>query len=254
MSVAFFRGQQLGEDDLHIFVTNQSGVPTDPLEITYALYDFGTGQEILLGVPRRAPATAASGHYYASMIIPIDANLGAYRIRWTMREFAGAPVTEVVQEFAVVERASQVISAYTELETELIGQLRNMLRDNNPDRHYHFQPPAHEEAIRQYNRVFGYIWQDEELRQFLYQSMYDCIAAPPRTPFTTLEMMLSSFPEWRSVLLTGAAKYALFALRVLWVSEQFSLAGDTLVEVKVDGESVQLTMKALWEACYADDA
>ena len=61
MSTAFFKGQQLGPDDLNIYLEDNSGHPTNAAEITYALYDFTTGQEVLLGVPRRSPANPAVG-------------------------------------------------------------------------------------------------------------------------------------------------------------------------------------------------
>lgn len=130
MSVAFFKGQQLGPEDLDINLVNASGHPTNAAEIHYALYDVTTGQEVLLGTPRRTPANPAVGHYYASLIIPLDANLGSYRIRWTMREMAGGPIHQVVQEFEVVDKAQPLVSVYTPCEEEMIRRLRILLRDN----------------------------------------------------------------------------------------------------------------------------
>ena len=59
MGVAFYKGQQLGSTDLDIFLENSSGVATNAAEIHYALFDVTTGQEVLLGVPRRTPANPA---------------------------------------------------------------------------------------------------------------------------------------------------------------------------------------------------
>lgn len=130
MSVAFYRGQQLGEEDLNIYLDNSSGHPTDAAEITYALYDFTTGQEVLLGVPRRTPANPSVGHYYASIIIPLDANIGSYRVRWTFREYVGGPVHQVVQEFEVIDKATNLVTLYSDCETDMIRRLRILLRDN----------------------------------------------------------------------------------------------------------------------------
>ena len=86
MSVGFLRGQQLGREDLNLFLTNPSNHPVNAAEISYALYDFTTGLEVLVGPPKRTPTNPSVGEYYASIIIPLDANLGDYRIRWAMRE------------------------------------------------------------------------------------------------------------------------------------------------------------------------
>lgn len=130
MGVAFHRGQQLGSDDLSIFLDNASGHPTNAQEIHYALYDFTTGEEALLGPPRRPPANPSVGCYYASIIVPLDANIGPYRIRWTFRERVGGPVNQVVQEFEVIDKATLDTSLYTSCETDMIRRLRILLRDN----------------------------------------------------------------------------------------------------------------------------
>jgi hypothetical protein len=130
MAVAYFKGQQLGAEDLNIYLDNSSGVPTNAAEITYALYDYTTGQEVLLGVPRRTPVNSAVGHYYASVIIPLDANLGPYRVRWTFREVLGGPVHSVLQEFEVIDKVTSTTSLIPSCETELIRRLRILLRDN----------------------------------------------------------------------------------------------------------------------------
>lgn len=130
MGVALYRGQQLGPEDLNVFLENNAGRPTDAAEIHYALYDFTTGQEVLLGVPRREPGHPSVGHYYASVVIPLGANLGDYRIRWTFRETVGGPVHQVVQEFEVVDKVVCTASQFTECEQTMVNSLRILLRDN----------------------------------------------------------------------------------------------------------------------------
>lgn len=242
MSVLFYRGQQLGREDLNIFLDNANGTPTNAAEISYALYDFTTKQEVLLGVPQRVPSNPSMGEYYASLLIPLDANLGDYRIRWTFREYVGAPIQQVLQEFAVADKNIAVPNStlYTEIETGALRSLRILLRDNDPDRNYRFQPPAHEETIGQYNRVFGNIWLEDELYEYLLRSMDMIAAAPPRTGFTSVDNMYQFRPEWRTLLVTGAMMFALQAVRINWISEEFSYS--------IGGVSLDLDKSSKYEA------
>jgi len=231
MSTAFFKGQQLGRQGLDLYLSNANGVPMNAAEISYALYDFTTGAEVLLGSPQRTPANPSVGEYYASIIIPLDANLGCYRIRWTFRETVSGPIQRVVQEFNVIDQAStQVPTVYTACETDLFRRLRTLLRDNNPDRNYHFRPPTHEETVRQFNRVFGYIWLDDELKEYLEQSMNSIALYPPLTPFVSLDQVCGQYPAWKSLLLTGAMFWALNAVRINWIADEFdySIGGISL--------------------------
>ncbi len=233
MGTSFFRGQQLGRNGLDLYLSNANGVPSNAAEISYALFDFTTGSEAPVGSPQRTPANPSLGEYYASVVIPLDANLGSYRIRWTFRETIGAPIQRVVQEFDIVDQVvsgaivPQTLSAP---EADLVHRLRTLLRDNNPDRNYHFRPPSHEETVRQYNRVFGFIWLDDELKEYLEQSMNSIALSPPFTPFQSLDQMATQYPSWKSVLLSGAMFWALNAVRINWVADEFdySIGGISL--------------------------
>ncbi len=231
MSVAFYKGQQLGRSDLNIFLTGNNGTPVDAAEISYALYDYTLGSEVLVG-GQRTPAHPSVGEYYASVVVPLDANIGAYRVRWTFREVVGGPIQQVVQEFEVIDKVdpNECSVSYTGCAADLIRRLRILMRDNNPDRNYHFRPPAHEETIRQFNRVFGFIWEDEELGEYLERSLDMIISAPPRTPFGSIEQLCQMRPEWRTMLLTGAMGFALNALRINWIADEFdySIGGISL--------------------------
>lgn len=140
MSTVYYRGQQLGRNDLHIFLDNAASTPVNAAEISYALYDFTTGQEVLIGVPLRDPANPSVGEYFASIVIPLDANLGDYRIRWSFREVIGGAIQQVVQEFTVIDKAglstpsaSMITGGATHasaIEYDLMGRLRILLRDN----------------------------------------------------------------------------------------------------------------------------
>lgn len=128
-----------------------------------------------------------------------------------------------------------------------------VLVSNSPDRNYHFRPPAHEETVRQFNRVFGYIWEDDELQEYLYRSLDDIISAPPRTPFASVDQMTTVRPEWRSMLLVGAERFALNALRINWIADEFSVAPETEVVVGTpDGRRISLSIAEL-HAIVNDD-
>ena len=231
MGVNFFRGQQLGRGDLNIFLTNAADNPINAAEISYALYDVTTGSEVLLGSSERAPVNPSFGEYYASVLIPLDANLGTYRVRWAFKQLVGGAVQRVVQEFGVTDKsAPSALTTLTPCTAELVGRLRTLLRDNNPDRNYHFRPPAHEETVRQFNRVFGYIWEDNELAEYLETSLGMISLYPPFTPFQNIDTLCNQYPAWKTLLLTGGMVYALQALQINWIADEFdySIGGVSL--------------------------
>lgn len=252
MSSNFFRGQQLGRNDLNIFLVNAVNTPINAAEISFALYDFTTGSEVLIGLPMLDPVNPSVGEYYASLIVPLDANIGDYRIRWTFREIVGGSVQQVVQEFSVLDRsgasstsASMITGGAIDASAStygLMNSLRILLRDNNPDRNYHFRPPSHEETVQQFSRVFGYIWEDVELQEYLMRSMDMISTAPPRTPFGGIDQMMQYRPEWKTLLLTGAMSYALNALRINWIAEEF--------DYSIGGVSLNLERSSKYESAY----
>jgi hypothetical protein len=117
---------------------------------------------------------------------------------------------------------------------------------NSPDRNYHFRPPAHEETVSQFNRVFGYIWQDEELNEYIQDSLNEIIASPPRTPFANVDSMVSYRREWTTLLLTGGMWFALHALQLNWVADEFSYS--------VGGVSLDLEKSSKYESAAASTA
>ena len=118
-----------------------------------------------------------------------------------------------------------------------------MLVSNSPDRNYHFRPPTNETTVRQFNRVFGYIWEDEELREYIYRSLDDVISYPPRTPFASVDSLSMMRPEWRSMLLVGAERYALHAVRVNWIADEFSYS--------IGGVNLDIDKASKYEGAYS---
>lgn len=232
MAVTFRRGQELGRGDLHIFLKAKDGSPKNAAQITYSIYDFTTGVEVLMVPADRIPINPSIGEYFASFIIPLDANIGSYRIRFGFREYLNSPQAQVVQEFSVVDNATQVITVpgITHVEYDLVRGLRIMLRDANPARNYHFVPPTGEETINQFNRVFGYLWEDAELLEFLKVSNDSINMYAPQTFYETLDQLISQHRNWRTLLFTGAMVHAINALALNWIADEFmySIGGVSL--------------------------
>lgn len=164
MAVAFMRGSTTGPSDLSITVRDVSGNLIDPFRLEYAVFDATTGTEVLIGSPVNTPERISIGQYYASVVIAADANIGEWRIRWTIQETAADPVYQSVQEFQVV--GSNVITSFTgdaNLDA-LIHSLRIILRDNNPDRNYSVDG---KEKIKIRAKNKEYILSFEELYQII---------------------------------------------------------------------------------------
>jgi hypothetical protein len=225
MSVVFRQGQTLGRGDLDVFMTNTSGQPINVYAVTYALYyvDPGSQVEVLIGSANRDPVNPAVGEYYAAIQIPSAAIPGDYRIRWSFQQLSVSPMTQVVQEFGVVSETAQTTSVLGGCQAELVHRLRVMLRDNDPARNYKFRPPTGEGTIGCYNQVFGFIWTDEELLDFLKMALDKWNAHPPATEeMCSIDILCQRKPSWKAALLWGAVVHAALALSFNWVSEEFS--------------------------------
>jgi hypothetical protein len=224
-SSVFKRGQTLTrQSGLNIFLKNRDGTVKNAAEISYSLYDFTTGSEVLLPPDGRVPVNPAVGEYFASFSIPIEANIGKYRIRWKIKEYVYSSAASVVQEFEVIPSPDQTsaLSGFTANESDMIKSLRTLLRDNNPSRNYHFMPPTGEGSLNSMNRVFGTIWEDAELHEFLRVSLDIVNMHPPRTFWASLDALMSDNAGWRSLILTGGMVYALQALSINWTADEFS--------------------------------
>lgn len=253
MAIEFNPGSEVQRGDLCAFFQDACGVRTNLYEISYALYYVDPGPpetEVLIGAAQRTPVNPEVGEYYAAMYIPPDAAVGTYRIRWTFKEANDNSAAQtIVMEFSVVAKEVSASCQYSQCVTELMRRLRIHLRDQSPDKHYHFRPPEHEGRIGAYNRVFGQIWEDDELNVYLETALLDWNSKPPETGgLCTLDALCSRKPVWASVIMTRAMYWALYALAINWVADEFSVAGNTLVQVILsDGTAVNLPIKELHE-------
>ena len=225
MATAFKTAQTLSRGDLDIFITNSAGNPSNCYSQTYGIYyvDPVTKAEVLIGSATRAPVNPAVGEYYAALMVPASAVPGDYRIRWTFKETSVTPEQQVVQEFAVVSDAVQTTATtMSGAQALLVRKLRFMLGDNDPDRTYRFQPPKGEGSIGCNDSVFGEIWTDEELLEFLKMALDQWNAMPPATEeLCDLDAMSQRKPSWKAPILWGAVGTAAMMLAFRWTSEEF---------------------------------
>lgn len=243
MAIAWSPGTELSRGDLDIFLTNAEGNASNANSIAYGIYyyDPALDTEVLIGSADRVPVNPSVGEYYAALLIPPAASPGTYRIRWNFREFAGSPLQQVVQEFAVVESSSLVASSYSDQEQSMIDKLRLLLRDQNPDKYYHFRPPEHEGSIGQYNRVFGQIWEDAELLEYCERALDWWNMFPPETEeLNTINRLVMHKPVWRTAVLWSALSHACFALMANWTADEF--------DYNIGGVSLSLERSGKYES------
>lgn len=231
MATSFTPGETIGQGDLDIYLTDLGGFPANAYVMTYAIYYVDPlGGEVLIGPAERVPVNPQVGEYYASLQVPPSAVAGSYRIRWSFTQIAGGPVMTVVQEWTVVNPGT--IAVYYSVHTQgMINKLRMLLRDQNPDKFYHFRPPEAEGNIGAYNRVFGQIWEDAELYEYLERGLDWWNMQPPNTAgLSTIDRLVVEKPEWRTAVLWEAITHACFAMSMNWVADEFdySIGGISL--------------------------
>jgi len=252
MAVAFRRGSTTGPSDLAITIRDISSTLIDPYRLEYAVYDYTTGIEVLMGSPVNTPVRISTGNYYAMVAIPADGNIGTWLIRWTVQETTTDPVYQSVEEFAVVGDA--IIPSFSgDVNIDkLIFSLRVLLRDNAPDRNYRFRPPATEKFIQGQTQVFGFIWEDEELLEYIYMAIEDFNSRPPTTDIN-ISNLFSSEKRWRTTILIRAAAFACFAIAMNWIADEFSVGPHERVTVRDEnGTEYSLTVMDFFDIIYGD--
>jgi hypothetical protein len=251
MSVVFKRGQTLSRGDLDLFLTNSSGNVANAAEITYAIYFVDNMVDVLIGDPARIPENPAVGEYYASLRIPATASFGTYRIKWSLKEFVSSQVQNIVQEFAVVNNESVISYGMSAEMKSMVDKLRILLRDQNPDKFYHFRPPEAEAVVGQYNRVFGQVWEDYELMEYLERALDWWNMMPPETEgYRTIETLVNTKPAWRTPILQGAIVFAAMALQANWIVDEFdySIGGISLnIDKSSKYEGLKSTAESQWQ-------
>jgi hypothetical protein len=174
-----------------------------------------------MGSPVNTPVRISIGQYYAEYQIPADANIGDWVIRWTLQIASNYPVVQSVEQFNVFGSDAVITVTGDENLDKLIFSLRVLLRDNDPDRNYRFNPPASERTIQGMTQVFGFVWEDYELLEHLYNAVDDFNSRPPVTRITVADLW-GDFRRWRTAILQRAASFACQTMAVNWVLNEFS--------------------------------
>jgi hypothetical protein len=79
----FEPGQELGQNDLKIFLVDGRGDASDSAKVTYSLHavDRWTEESCVVGPAEREPVRVTKGEFYAALAVPAGAR-GLYFIRW----------------------------------------------------------------------------------------------------------------------------------------------------------------------------
>lgn len=116
---------------------------------------------------------------------------------------------------------------------------------NSPDTFYHFRPPEHEGRVGKYDRVFGQIWQDQELLLYLNRAIDDWTLVPPNTSqVRTIDEIWSRYPGWRSGVTWGAIVHALFAVQLNWIADEF--------DYSIGGVSLSIEKSSKYQSALGD--
>ncbi len=244
--VVYYPGQSLTSKDLYIIIRNHLGHYIDPFQITYGIFQRISGFDVLISPPELTPIRTDVGQYYAQWAVPGDALAGDYYIKWSFSETPMNEPSTAIQEFAVVDANVIVTNAFSDNSSKLIRKLRFILRDNNPDRNYHFMPPAQEETIQGFTTKFGYVWEDEELYEYLDVAVSDINNMPPLEGWSVDTMPTRMY----AMLLNNAAAIALRALAINWSHEEFT-ADISGVGLNLEKSSKYLAAKENFESAYA---
>lgn len=114
MSVTLVKGQFLTQDDLKIFIQDDSGHYFSPFQITYTIFrmtkyaSFNTpsiisiDEEPILETVDTVPITFGIGKFFAAWIMPSDIEIGSFRIKWSMKKYYDSPIFDEVQEFEII--------------------------------------------------------------------------------------------------------------------------------------------------------
>jgi len=262
MSVAFVRNQILTPEDLNIKVVDDSTIPptlVDPYSVTFTIYNKTSGIPIVEGQTDLPAVRESVGRYYVNWTIPATADIGDYTVQFNIIDNVGDDPRCVEIDFNVVLETSILCGFLANLHPRnqaLVCKLRILLRDNNPDKYYHFRPPNTTNTILGFTERIGFIWTDEELFQFIVCALDAINAMPPQTfyliPDITPDMDLPrrDLPRsWESVVVYHAAILAARAVGAMWVADEFdyNISG---ISLNLEKSQKYAALADAWENTY----
>jgi len=107
--------------------------------------------------------------------------------------------------------------------------------------HNSFRPPSKAKFIQGQTQVFGFIWEDEELLEYLYMAIDDFNTRPPVTGID-LPDLWGSERRWKTAILLRACSFACFAISMNWIADEFSYSISG-VSLDIDKSSKYQSMK-----------
>lgn len=238
MSISLQRGQSAGPNDLTLFVQN-AGTPVDPFSVTYSIYDTSGTVPVLFGAPNLIPTRVDVGSFYVPFVVPLSANVGDWVVKWYVQETNATPIIEQFLRFGVVAEKFASSLNLSQAELDLLGLIRVVLRDNNPDRNYHFAPPAGERTINSFTTRFGYLWDDKELMDHMRIAVMSANMKPPTNFFPAILALYPLNGPFTFIPVIGGAASALRAMAINWIAEEF---GYSIGGISLDLSKAQLYM------------
>jgi len=127
-----------------------------------------------------------------------------------------------------------------------------ILVHNCPDKFYHFRPPEAEANVGQYNRVFGQVWEDVELLEYIERALDWWNMMPPETDgaYKNIDVLCNQKPAWRTAIFQGAIQFAAMALQANWIVDEFdySIGGISLnIDKSSKYEGLRSAAESQWQ-------
>lgn len=118
--------------------------------------------------------------------------------------------------------------------------------------HNSFRPPASEKFIQGQTQVFGFIWEDEEMMEYIYMAIDDFNSRPPVTGLQ-IQDLWGNERRWRTTIIMRSAAFACFAIAMNWVADEFSICGKERLTVKdEENNEYSLSAQEFFNIIYGD--
>jgi hypothetical protein len=181
---------------------------------------------------------------------------GVFRLVWYLQQYPTSSVDQVFEDFVVqsvnpldpafeapsmlVGKTLSIASALNDpaIYAKAIKYVRHLLRDDNPDRNYHFRPPTPGRVVAGFTTRVGYIWMDEDILLNL-----DISISKLNTwnPMNYTAWTLDSIPmDWGKAAAIGAASLCLLGESARWTADEFSYS--------LNGVSLDISKSSMYQS------